>query len=245
VPPVTALSGRLTPVRAVLYLIFNEGYKASSGDNLVRRELCNEAIRLARILCELLPDEPENLGLLALMLLQDSHREARVDSRGELVLLEAQDRSLWDREQIEEGVALVERALRMRAIGQYQLQAAISAMHAAATTAAETDWSEIAPLYGELLRIHPSPVVALNHAVAIAMSEGIETGLKLMDELHPSQTLDRYYLFHAARADLLRRLGRVQEAADAYRTAIELTPNGIERNFLSQRLKSIQTETPV
>jgi RNA polymerase sigma-70 factor, ECF subfamily len=244
VPPIDALPGRLMPVQSVIYLIFNEGYKASSGDNLIRRELCADAIRLGRILCELLPNEPENLGLLALMLLQDSHRDARVDSRGQLVLLEAQDRSLWNREQIDDGVHLVERALRMRSLGSYQLQAAIAAVHADARTAVETDWEEIAALYAQLLQIHPSPVVALNHAVAVAMSKGIEEGLALIDTVGASHALDRYYLFHAARADLLRRLGRANEAADAYRSAIDLTPNAIERQFLKARLKSVQADTP-
>jgi RNA polymerase sigma-70 factor, ECF subfamily len=239
IPPVPVLPERLASAQAVLYLIFNEGYKASGGDRLIRRDLCAEAISLGRVLCELLPEEPENLGLLALMLLQDSRRDARVDQHGSLVLLEAQDRSLWDHRQIEEGRQLVERSLRLQRLGPYQLQAAISAVHADAKIASETDWKQIAALYFELLRIHPSSVVALNRAVAIAMSEGAERGLALIDELGSASELDGYYLFHAARADLLRRLGKAGEAAKAYRMAIGLTTNAIEREHLIRQLESI------
>jgi len=242
VPPAHLLAERLAAVQAVVYLIFNEGYAATSGQALIRAELCAEAIRLARLLCELLPNEPENLGLLALMLLQDSRRLARVDAEGQLTPLEEQDRSLWNRAQIDEGVGLVEKALRLRNIGPYQLQAAISAVHAEAATPAETDWRQIAALYAELLRLNESPVVALNHAVAVAMSEGYERGLALIDALAESGELDRYYLFHAARADLLRRLGQAEDAALAYRRAIELTQNDIERAYLRRRLAALPVE---
>jgi RNA polymerase sigma-70 factor, ECF subfamily len=205
VPSIDLLPERLASVQAVMYLIFNEGYTATTGDDLIRRELCTEAIRLARVLCELLPNEPENLALLALMLLQDSRRDARVNAQWQLVPLEEQDRSLWDNTEIEEGVRLVERSLRFHRIGAYQLQAAISAVHTEAKSAAETDWAQIAALYTELLRINPSPVVALNRAVAVAMSEGVERGLELMNQIGASGELNQYYLFHAARADLLRR----------------------------------------
>ena len=239
VPPAAALPERVSAVQAVLYLIFNEGYTATAGDSLIRRELCGEAIHLARTLCELIPDVPENLGLLALMLLHDSRREARVCSSGELVLLEEQDRSLWNRVQIKEGVELVERALRLRAIGPYQLQAAIAAVHAEAATPQDTDWKQIAALYGELYRMHHSATVALNQAVAIAMSEGLEQGLLLVENIGASGALDRYYLFHAARADLLRRLWRREEALVAYHTALSLTANSVERRYLHRRIAEL------
>jgi RNA polymerase sigma-70 factor (ECF subfamily) len=238
IPALDALPDRLESVQAVLYLIFNEGYAATAGDSLTRRDLCAEATRLARVLCELLPD-PENLGLLALMLLQDSRREARVNDAGDLVTLEEQDRSRWDRAQIAEGLPLVERALRSRRPGPYQLQAAIAAVHVQAPTAAETDWAEIAALYAELLRMHPSPVVELNRAVAVAMSEGFERGLELMDEVGAAGHLEDYYLLHAARADMLRRLGRRDESAAAYRRALDLTANAIERRYLQRRLEAL------
>jgi len=222
-------------VLAVLYLVFNEGYSATAGDDLVRGELCEEAIRLGKLVAVLMPDEAEVLGLLALMLLQDSRRGARTAPDGELVLLEAQDRSLWDPERIDEGRRVLERALRLRRAGPYQLQAAIAALHADARTAEETDWPQIAALYGELERITGSPVVALNRAVAVAMSDGYERGLELMGDL----PLDGYHLYHSARADLLRRLDRRDEAASAYRRALELTASEPERRFLSRRLAEV------
>ena len=235
VPPAHALRDRLESVQAVIYLIFNEGYSAATGDRLVRGDLCNEAIRLGRVLCELVPSEPENLGLLALMLLHDSRREARsVD--GKLVTLEDQDRGLWDRAAIAEGIALVERALRLGAPGAYQLQAAISALHAEAGTAAETDWRQIAALYERLLRMNPSPVIALNHGAAVAVSGRLAEGLGLIDEL---TGLDHYYLFHAARADILRRMGRRAEAAEAYGRALGLAGNRVEQEFLRRRLGEV------
>jgi RNA polymerase sigma-70 factor (ECF subfamily) len=245
VPPPDLLSERLASVRAVIYLIFNEGYSASSGDSLIRRELCVEAIRLARTLCELMADEAENLGLLALMLLHDSRRDARVNAAGELVPLEEQDRSLWDRERIREGLELVDRALRLARIGPYQLQAAIVALHAQAETAAETDWSQIAALYRILERMHPTPIVALNHAVAVALSDGLDVGLAMIDKLGSAEAMDSYHLYHAARADILRRLGRPRESAQAYRQALALTANAVERRYLTRRLAEAETPTPM
>ncbi|HSC45800.1 MAG TPA: RNA polymerase sigma factor [Candidatus Acidoferrum sp.] len=241
VPPPRALPERLAAVQAVLYLVFNEGYTASAGDSLVRRELCSEAIRLARTLCELLPNQPENLGLLALMLLHDSRRDARVNPAGELVLLEEQDRSLWHASQIAEGLQLVEQALRMGHAGGYQLQAAIAAVHAQAKTPHETDWKQIAALYGELAQRNPSRVVVLNHAVAVAMSDGCEAGLQLIHQLGSSGELDDYYLYHAARADLLRRLGHNVEALAAYDRALGLTANAVERRYLRRRITELQS----
>jgi RNA polymerase sigma-70 factor (ECF subfamily) len=235
VPPVAALGERLDGVQAVLYLIFNEGYVATEGGALVRGDLCAEAIRLARILCELMPEEPENLGLLALMLLHDSRRNARVSANGELITLEEQDRSLWNRGQIEEGVALVQRALRKRLPGPYQLQAAIAAVHCEALCAEETDWKQIAALYGELARITATPVVLLNHAVAVAMGDGLSVGLARVEAVGERGELDDYYLFHAARADLLRRLRRHAEARDAYERALALVTNAVERGYLTRR----------
>jgi RNA polymerase sigma-70 factor, ECF subfamily len=236
VPPLHTLPERLQPVQAVLYLIFNEGYSATAGDTLIRKELCAEAIRLARLLCTLLPRDAETLGLLALMLLHDSRRNARTDPAGELILLEEQDRSLWDREEIREGLELVDTALRLRNIGPYQLQAAIAALHAQADTYERTDWRQINALYVELYALSRSPVIALNHAVAVAMSEGIEKGLQRVDEIGAEGALDDYHLFHAARADLLRRLGRKPEAIKAYSRALELTRNPVEQNYLRRRL---------
>jgi RNA polymerase sigma-70 factor (ECF subfamily) len=235
-PRVDRLEERLASVLAVIYLIFNEGYSATGGPDLLRRELCAEAIRLGRMMCELQPDEPENIGLLALMLLQDSRREARI-AAGELVTLEEQDRALWDRCAIAEGLALVERALERGRVGPYQLQAAIAALHAQAATPSETDWLQIATLYEELWRRTPSPVVALNHAAAIAMSGDLQQGLDGIERL--GEALKEYYLFHAARADLLRRLCRTAEAAEAYRRAAALTANPIERGFLERRLREV------
>jgi len=239
VPSLDVLGARLSAVQAVIYLIFNEGYSATAGDSLVRRDLCAEAIRLARVLCELLPAEAESSGLLALMLLQDSRREARMDRHGELVTLEDQDRSHWDRQEIEEGLRLIEAALRLGQVGSYQLQAAIAAVHAEAKAAAETDWPQIAALYKELMRINSSAIVALNHAAAVAMSEGLERGLSLTEEVGASGELDGYYLFHAARADLLRRLGRLGEAATAYKRAISLTTNLVEQEYIRRRLSEV------
>jgi RNA polymerase sigma-70 factor (ECF subfamily) len=238
VPPDHDLPERLRSVLAVLYLVFNEGYSATEGDALVRRELCAEAIRLGRVLSELMPDEPEVLGLLALMLLQDSRRDARVSPDGELVLLDEQDRSRWDGEEIREGVTILDRALDRRRPGPYQLQAAIAAVHARASTAEETDWAQIAELYAGLSAMQPSPVVELNRAAAVAMADGPERGLALMDPL--AEPLDRYHLFHSARADLLRRLGRSEEAAEAYERALTLTANAVERRFLRRRLAEVR-----
>ena len=242
VPALEVLPQRLASVQAVVYLIFNEGYAATSGDSLIRRDLCAEAIRLGRLLCRLMPSEshrPENLGLLALMLLQDSRNDARIDARRELVTLEEQDRSLWDRQEIEEGLRLVETALLLHRLGAYQLQAAIAAVHAEAKTAEETDWQQIVALYAELKRINPSPVVALNHAAAVAMSKGCEEGLRLIEAAGASGKLDQYYLFHAARADLLRRLNRLDEAAMAYSRALPLTANQVEQKYVRRRLLEV------
>jgi RNA polymerase sigma-70 factor (ECF subfamily) len=241
VPKIEILAERLASVQAVIYLIFNEGYSATAGDNLVRRDLCAEAIRLGRVLCEL-SNEPENLGLLALMLLQDSRRNARMNERAELVTLAEQDRSLWDRKEIDEGLRLIETALLMHRLGNYQLQAAIAAVHAEAKAARETDWPQIVALYKELMRINSSPVVALNHAAAVAMSEGFEKGLVLVEEAGADRKLEQYYLFHAARADLLRRLNRLQEAQAAYLSALALTTNQVEQQFIRRRLSEV-TET--
>jgi RNA polymerase sigma-70 factor (ECF subfamily) len=235
VPPPDRLAERLGPVRTVLYLIFNEGYTAHSGHELVRRDLCAEAIRLGRVLCQLLPGDAENIGLLALMLLHDSRRDARVRD-AQLVTLEEQDRSYWDAAEIHEGCKLVEQALTTGPLGPYQLQAAIAALHAQAASAVETDWAQIAALYQRLLRFQNTPVVALNHAVAVAMSVGLGEGLGLIDAL---TGLEEYYLFHAARADILSRMSRRDEAAEAYRRALALATNAIEQDFLRRRLASL------
>ena len=239
IPSVGILGERLAAVQAVIYLVFNEGYAATGGQELVRHDLCAEAIRLGRLLCQLLPDEPENFGLLGLMLLQDSRPNARTDQQGELVTLEEQNRSLWNRDQIAEGVRLVETALSRGRAGSYQIQAAIAAVHSEARTAEETDWDQIVALYNELMRINSSPVVALNRAAAVAMSDSIEAGLKLIEDLGAAGTLDQYYLFHAAQADLLRRLNRREEAAAAYRRALLLTANHVERQYLRKRLAEV------
>ncbi|MCO1579835.1 RNA polymerase sigma factor [Crossiella sp. SN42] len=239
VPPAELLPERLTAVLGVLYLLFNEGYSATAGEDLLRGGLSGEAIRLARVLCGLMPDEPEALGLLALLLLHDARRAARVDANGDLVTLEEQDRERWDAEEIAEGAALLETALRRGRPGVYQLQAAISACHATAKTAAETDWPQIAGLYAELARRVPSPVVRLNQAVAIAMAEGPATGLALVRELEESGLLAGYHLLPATRADLLRRLGRDAEAAQAYRDALKLVTAEAERRYLGRRLAAL------
>jgi RNA polymerase sigma-70 factor (ECF subfamily) len=237
IPPPHALPERLASVQKTIYLIFNEGYAATAGESLIRRELCAEAIRLGRTLCELMRSEPENIGLLALMLLHDSRREARVNAQDELVTLEEQDRSLWNREQIAEGLLLVEQALRMQRPGPYQLQSAIAALHAQAERAEDTDWPQIAALYERLLAMQPSTVIALNHAVAVGMAEALEKGLTLMNQLGESGTLDSYYLYHAARAEILRRLCRPAEATEAYKRALSLTANAVERRYLRRRLR--------
>ena len=236
IPPAARLPERLTSVQAVIYLIFNAGYTAGSGRQLLRLDLCAEAIRLARLLDELLPGDPENLGLLALMLLHDSRRQARV-SDSQLVTLEDQDRSLWDQVEISEGLRLVETALRLRPLGPYQVQAAIAAVHAQTKTAGETDWNEIAALYARLFEFNHSPVIALNHAVAIAMSAGFEEGLRRINAIGATGELDGYYLLHGSRADILRRMNRFEEAAEAYRRALALTTNQVEHDFLSRRLR--------
>ncbi len=236
VPPAHLLPGRTGAALAVLYLLFNEGYSATSGADLVRQGLCADAIRLARTLAELMPDEPETVGLLALMLLHDARRAGRVDDTGALVSLEEQDRSLWDQAGIDEGVALLEGALRRREPGPYQVQAAIAACHATAHDARETDWVEIATLYRTLARMVPSPVVELNRAVAVAMADGPDAGLRIVDSLAASGALDGYHLLFATRADLLRRLDRNAEAAAAYREALELAATDAERSYLNRRL---------
>jgi len=231
VPPDHLLPERLRSVLAVLYLVFNEGYAATAGSDHVREDLCDEAIRLGKLLAVLMPDEAEVFGLLALMLLQDSRREARVGPEGELVLLEDQDRSLWNSDRIDEGLRMLERATALRRVGPYQLQAAIAAAHAE-----DRPWSEVVVLYDRLAELDPSPVVLLNRAVALALSGRIEEGLELMEEL---DALDGYHLLHAARADLLRRLERREEAAASYRSALALTANEAERRYLEGRLLEV------
>ena len=239
VPAAHRLQERLRGVLAVIYALFNEGYGASAGDELIRRELCAEAIRLGGLLAELMPDEPEALGLLSLMLLQDSRRAARVDDTGELLTLEEQDRTLWDATAIERACKVLDRATRLRGPGPYQLQAAVAASHARASSAAATDWREIVVLYDRLSQIAPTPVVLLNRAVAVAMADGPEAGLALVNELEHAAALRHYHLLPATRADLLRRLGRDREAQAAYRQALELAPTDAERRFLRKRLDQL------
>jgi len=241
VPADDALAERLEAVMVVVYLVFNEGYSASFGPRLVRHELCEQAVRLGRMLVELLPAHAEPKGLLALMLLHDSRRATRLDDSGDIVLLEDQDRTRWDRAQIDEGAALVEAALRAggRPPGAYALQAAIAAIHAQAPTAAATDWRQIAALYGVLARVHPSPVIELNRAVAVAMSGEVEHGLALVDELDRGGELAGYHRLPTAQAELLRRLGRHGEAVESYRRALAQVSNEVERKHLDRRLREI------
>jgi RNA polymerase sigma-70 factor, ECF subfamily len=239
VPPAHLLPERTVGVLAVLYLLFNEGYSASAGDDVLRPDLTGEAIRLGRLLAGLMPDEPEAAGLLALMLLQDARSAARLDHDGELVSLEDQDRSRWDALKIAEGISVLERTLRRQRPGPYQLQAAIAACHAEAAAAADTDWPQIAGLYAELQGVMPTPVVALNRAVAVAMADGPAAGLALVDTLAAGGHLAGYYLLPATRADLLRRLDRRAEAAASYRRALELVATGPERRYLSKRLAEV------
>jgi RNA polymerase sigma-70 factor (ECF subfamily) len=239
VPPAHQLLDRLTGVLAVIYGLFNEGYSASAGAELIRTDLCEEAIRLGRLLVQLMPDEPEARGLLSLMLLHNARRAARLDSDGNLVTLEDQDRGRWNRKAIDEGCAVLDQAMRLRRPGPYQLLAAIAACHATAPTSHETDWVEIVALYGRLQEITPSPVVALNRAVAVAMADGPSVGLSLVDEIDRSGALAGYYLLPATRADLLRRLGRAGEAGAAYQEALGLAPTDAERRYLTRRLAEL------
>src|ERR1043166_1774479 len=239
VPTPQELPERLGAVLHVVYLVFNEGYSAAAGAEVTRAELTGEAIRLARLLAELQP-EPEVIGLLSLMLLQESRRAARTSPTGELILLEHQDRSLWNREQIAEGLALLEKALQSRRFGAYTLQAAIAAVHAEAASVAATDWRQIVGIYDQLLRIQPSPVVQLNRAVAIAMCDGPEAGLRHVDALLEQGELANYYLAHSARADMYRRLGRTSEARAAYEKALGLTQQEPERQFLQERIRQLK-----
>jgi RNA polymerase sigma-70 factor, ECF subfamily len=236
VPPAHLLPERTPGVLGVLYLLFNEGYAATAGADLVRQNLSAEAIRLARVLVRLMPDEPETAGLLALMLLHDARRPTRLDDHGDLVTLEDQDRSRWDAAKISEGVSLLEDALRRGRPGPYQVQAAIAACHATAPTADRTDWPQIAALYGQLAEFLPTPVVELNYAVAVGMARGPAAGLPLVEALEASGRLAGYHLLPATRADFLRRLGRLQEASVAYAEALELTSTDAERRYLSRRL---------
>jgi RNA polymerase sigma-70 factor (ECF subfamily) len=239
VPPAHQLPERTAAVLAVLYALFNEGYSASAGADLVRTGLCAEAIRLARLLAQLMPDEPEASGLLALMVLHDARRRARTDAAGDLVLMEDQDRELWDKTAIDGACAVLDAAMGRGRLGPFQLQAAIVACHASAPTAADTDWHRIAVLYERLIESVPTPVVALNRAVAIAMADGAQAGLELVDQLEASGALAGYHLLAATRADLLRRLGRDADAVDAYQRAYQLAPTDAERRFLTKRLEEL------
>jgi RNA polymerase sigma-70 factor (ECF subfamily) len=244
VPPDHLLPDRVAGVLAVLYLVFNEGYASAGADSLVRAELCDEALRLARLVVGLMPDEPEALALLALMLFTDSRRATRLDGAGDLVLLLDQDRSRWDRERIAEGTELLERALRQRRPGPLQIQAAIAGIHAQAARPEDTDWEQIAGLYAELCRRAPSPVAELNRGVAVAMAHGPEAGLDVIDEVAAGGVLDQYHYLHAARADLLRRLGRNEEAEAAYTRALALGCSPVERRFLEERRASVSSRSP-
>lgn len=243
VPSGDALPERLESAMAVIYLVFNEGYSASAGDEVVRKDLCAEAIRLARILAALMPHQPEARGLLALMLLHDSRRDARADANGDVILLEDQDRSRWDHRQIDEGLALVAAAIGDASPGPYVIQAAIAVEHARAKRYDDIDWARIAHFYAMLLDLHPTPIVALNHAVAIAMALGMPHGLALIEDLEASGELDDYYLMWAAKADLLRRMGSFVDAAAAYRRALEVVSNNPDHRFLERRLKEVESAT--
>jgi len=239
VPPAHLLPERLGGVLAVVYLLFNEGYAATAGADAIRQGLCAEAIRLARLLAGLMPDEPEALGLLALLLFQNARRAARIDASGDLVLLEDQDRAQWDAAEIGEGASVLRAAMRRDCLGPYQLQAAIAACHATVPAAADTDWAQISRIYDQLITLVPSAVVQLNRAVAVAMADGPQAGLVLVDQLDAEGALAGYHLLPATRADLLRRLDRHAEAADAYRQALDLTANEAERRFLTRRLAEV------
>ena len=243
VPPANLLAQRTAGVLAVVYLLFNEGYSASAGAHLIRRDLCSEAIRLARILVALMPDEPEVLGLAALLLLQDARRDARTDEDAELVTLDKQDRARWDQAEISEGRTLLERALSHDAVGQYQLQAAIAACHSSARAAADTDWAMIDRLYRQLGELTNSPVVQLNRAVAIGMADGAEAGLRHLDAVSASGALRSYYLLPATRGELLRRIGQDAQAVAAFREALALAPTDTERRFLTRQIQQITDRT--